>query len=236
MKVALLGYGRMGKAIEKVAKNRGHQIVCTVDAQESTGSLNEADAAINFSVPEAALLNISSALELGIPVVCGTTGWLDQKVKAEILCKEKETAFLYASNFSIGVNLFFALNKNLAEFMKKHPSYKVAVEETHHIHKLDAPSGTAITLAEDIIEKTHLEGWETAKNPSAKNQLPIQSHREGEVPGIHQVEYSSPIDSIKIRHEAYNRLGFAFGAVIAAEWILGKKGVFGMEDVLNLSQ
>ena len=125
MKIALLGYGRMGKAIEKVAKNRGHEIVFTVDAQESTGSLNEADAAINFSVPEAAILNISSALELGVPVVCGTTGWLDQKVKAETLCKENETAFLYASNFSIGVNLFFALNKNLAEFMKKHPSYKV---------------------------------------------------------------------------------------------------------------
>jgi 4-hydroxy-tetrahydrodipicolinate reductase len=232
MKLALLGYGRMGKAIEKIAEERGHQIVCKVDKELLSGSLDQADVAINFSVPSAAVENINTALKNAIPVVCGTTGWLDDYQKVTDSAIANETAFLYASNFSIGVNLFFKLNKTLAQMMTPQKEYKVAMEETHHIHKLDAPSGTAITLAEDIINNSDATNWKL--DEVGENTISIKSLREGEVPGTHSIKYKSPIDEISIEHKAHNRTGFALGAVIAAEWIAGKKGVYKMEDVLNL--
>ena len=232
MKLALLGYGRMGKAIEKIAEERGHQIVCKVDKELLSGSLDQADVAINFSVPSAAVENINTALKNAIPVVCGTTGWLDDYQKVTDSAIANGTAFLYASNFSIGVNLFFKLNKTLAQMMTPQKEYKVAMEETHHIHKLDAPSGTAITLAEDIINNSDAINWKL--DEVGENTISIKSLREGEVPGTHSIKYKSPIDEITIEHKAHNRTGFALGAVIAAEWIAGKKGVYKMEDVLNL--
>jgi 4-hydroxy-tetrahydrodipicolinate reductase len=232
MKFALLGYGRMGKAIEQIALDIGHQIVCKIDKNLSEGKLHEADAAINFSIPDAAADNISSALNQRVPVVCGTTGWLDAYQQVTQTALEKNTAFLYASNFSVGVNLFFKLNKVLAQMMHPHKEYRASMEETHHIHKLDAPSGTAITLAEGIIENSDLIDWKLDED--AKDSLSIQSYREGEVPGTHSIKYKSTIDDITIEHKAHNRKGFALGAVIAAEWIVGKKGIFKMDDVLNL--
>ena len=232
MKFALLGYGRMGKAIEQIAIERGHEIVCKIDKNLSEGELQEADVAINFSIPDAAVENINSALNQAVPVVCGTTGWLDAYQQVTQKAQENNTAFLYASNFSVGVNLFFKLNKVLAQMMQPHKEYKVSMEETHHIHKLDAPSGTAITLAEGIIENSHITQWKLGEE--AKDSVSIQSLREGEVPGTHSIKYQSPIDDITIAHKAHNRKGFALGAVIAAEWIVGKKGIFKMDDVLNL--
>jgi 4-hydroxy-tetrahydrodipicolinate reductase len=212
--------------------DRGHQIVCKIDKNLSEGKLHEADAAINFSIPDAAADNISSALNQRVPVVCGTTGWLDAYQQVTQTALEKNTAFLYASNFSVGVNLFFKLNKVLAQMMHPHKEYRASMEETHHIHKLDAPSGTAITLAEGIIENSDLIDWKLDED--AKDSLSIQSYREGEVPGTHSIKYKSTIDDITIEHKAHNRKGFALGAVIAAEWIVGKKGIFKMDDVLNL--
>lgn len=232
MKLALLGYGRMGKAIEQIALERGHQIVCKMDKDQTEGHLEVADAAINFSVPDAAVDNINKALHNSIPVVCGTTGWLDAYGEVTQTAVEKDTAFLYASNFSVGVNLFFKLNKILAQMMRQNQDYKVAMEEIHHIHKLDAPSGTAITLAEGIIENSDLSQWKLEDN--GPDTVSIQSFREGEVPGTHSVKYVSLIDEITIEHKAHNRKGFALGAVIAAEWIADKNGIFKMEDVLNL--
>ncbi|MEC7173144.1 MAG: 4-hydroxy-tetrahydrodipicolinate reductase [Bacteroidota bacterium] len=232
MKFALLGYGRMGKAIEQIALERGHEIICKVDKNLNDGNLQEADVAINFSIPDAAVENINRALNQGVPVVCGTTGWLDAYHKVTQKAQDNNTAFLYASNFSIGVNLFFKLNKFLAQLMLPHKEYNVSMEETHHIHKLDAPSGTAITLAEGIIEKSEFKQWSTDKD--AKDSVFIQSFREGDVPGTHSIKYQSLIDDITIEHKAYDRKGFALGAVIAAEWIVGKKGIFKMDNVLNL--
>ena len=222
----------MGKAIEQIALDRGHQIVCKIDKNLSEGKLHEADAAINFSIPDAAADNISSALNQRVPVVCGTTGWLDAYQQVTQTALEKNTAFLYASNFSVGVNLFFKLNKVLAQMMHPHKEYRASMQETHHIHKFDAPSGTAITLAEGIIENSDLIDWKLDED--AKDSLSIQSYREGEVPGTHSIKYKSTIDDITIEHKAHNRKGFALGAVIAAEWIVGKKGIFKMDDVLNL--
>ena len=232
MKFALLGYGKMGKAIEQIALERGHEIVCKIDINLAEGKLQGADAAINFSIPNAAVDNITSALHQAVPVVCGTTGWLDAFPQVTQTAMENNTAFLYASNFSVGVNLFFKLNKILAQIMHPQKEYSVSMQETHHIHKLDAPSGTAISLAEGIIENTDLKQWKM--NEGTKDSITIQSYRKGEVPGIHNVKYESLIDEITIEHKAYNRIGFAQGAVIAAEWIVGKKGIFKMEDVLNL--
>ena len=232
MKFALLGYGKMGKAIEQIALERGHEIVCKIDINLAEGKLQEADAAINFSIPNAAVDNITSALHQAVPVVCGTTGWLDAFPQVTQTAMENNTAFLYASNFSVGVNLFFKLNKILAQIMHPQKEYSVSMQETHHIHKLDAPSGTAISLAEGIIENTDLKQWKM--NEGTKDSITIQSYRKGEVPGTHNVKYESLIDEITIEHKAYNRIGFAQGAVIAAEWIVGKKGIFKMEDVLNL--
>ncbi len=236
MKIALLGYGRMGKAIALMAKDRGHEIVAIVDPHASEGNLEEAEVAINFSIPDAAVNNIRSALALSIPVVSGTTGWLAHKASVDAFCLEKNTAFLYASNFSIGVNLFFALNSKLAQLMGSQTDYKVKMEEIHHIHKLDAPSGTAISLAEAIIQHTDYQKWALDTENEAQKTLPIKAIRDGEVPGTHSVVYQNNIDSLSIRHEAFTREGFALGAVIAAEWILDKKGIFDMKDVLNLSE
>ena len=232
MKFALLGYGKMGKAIEQIALERGHEIVCKIDINLAEGNLEGADAAINFSIPNAAVDNITSALHQAVPVVCGTTGWLDAFPQVTQTAMENNTAFLYASNFSVGVNLFFKLNKILAQIMHPQKEYSVSMQETHHIHKLDAPSGTAISLAEGIIENSDLKQWKM--NEGTKDSITIQSYRKGEIPGTHNVKYESLIDEITIEHKAYNRIGFAQGAVIAAEWIVGKKGIFKMEDVLNL--
>lgn len=233
MKIALLGYGRMGKAIEKTAKNRGHKIVARIDKDQIEGTLEHANVAINFSIPDAAVNNIFSALSKAIPVVCGTTGWLENFKKVSDFTVKNKTAFLYASNFSIGVNLFFKLNEQLVKMMNNQSDYKVSIEEIHHIHKLDTPSGTAITLAEGIIENSESSDWSLSADKS--DEIQIDTIREGEVPGTHTITYESSIDAISIKHEAHNREGFALGALVAAEWIVGKKGIFKMSDVLNLS-
>jgi len=234
MKIALLGYGRMGKTIASYAQQRNHKIVYILDKEQEEGSLSEADVAINFSVPEAAVSNIKAALEQKIPVVSGTTGWLEKYEEVVTFCKTQQNAFLYASNFSIGVNLFFKINQFVAQLMHPHQSaYQTEIQEIHHIHKLDAPSGTAITIAEGIIKETDYTGWELDNAP--QGTLPIEALREGEVPGTHTVHYRSEIDQISIKHEAYKRDGFALGAVIAAEWLAGKEGIFSMDDVLKIS-
>jgi len=238
MNIALIGYGKMGKAIEKIAKERGHVITAKLDVSNknelhSKEFLNS-DVAIEFTRPESALDNILHCCRSKVPVVVGTTGWLDHidTVKAE--CKLNDSAVFFASNYSIGMNITFALNEKLAEWMNELSEYDVNIDETHHIHKLDEPSGTAISLAESVINgldrKTH---W---KNEESKdtNALNIISHREGEVPGTHCVEYKSDIDRLIIKHEAFNRTGFALGAVKVAEWIPGKKGILKMNDFLNI--
>jgi len=232
MKLALLGYGRMGRAIEKVAIDRGHEIVIRKDVEPIEVDLNIADAAIDFSHPSAAFYNIKSCIDSGVPVVSGTTGWLDQFDEIKSYCDEKEGSFIYASNFSIGVNLFFNLNTYLAQMMKNIKGYEVDMEEIHHIHKLDKPSGTAISLANDILAESQKTGW-SIDSPE-ENKLFINVKREGEVPGTHVVQYASAIDGIEIKHTAFNREGFALGAVVAAEWLQHKKGVFNMKDVLSL--
>ncbi|MDA8948447.1 4-hydroxy-tetrahydrodipicolinate reductase [Flavobacteriaceae bacterium] len=234
MKIALLGYGRMGKAIEKFAEDRAHEIVYVIDKEEIKGDLSLADVAINFSVPQAAVENIKSALEKQIPVVCGTTGWLEYYPEIVNYCTTQKSGFLYASNFSIGVNLFFKINAIAAKLMKsQQENYHPTLEEIHHIHKLDAPSGTALTLAEALLEESDLTEWELEGD--SKTKLNIKSIREGEVPGTHSVKYTSSIDEISLKHEAFGRDGFALGAVIASEWLVGKQGVFSMNDVLNIS-
>lgn len=233
MNIALLGYGRMGKAIEKIARERGHSIGYILDKEHQEGSLNHIDIAINFSIPSAAVENILEAFDHGIPVVCGTTGWLEKQASVNTACLAKNTAFLYASNFSIGVNLFFKLNQQLAALMNsQNDHYSAQIEETHHIHKLDAPSGTAITLAEGIIDQN--EAYSSWAMEKKENAIKIQSYREGEVPGNHRIIYTSGVDEIHIEHKAHSRDGFALGAVIAAEWLKGKKGIYSMQDVLNL--
>ncbi|NNE02164.1 MAG: 4-hydroxy-tetrahydrodipicolinate reductase [Eudoraea sp.] len=232
MKIALFGYGKMGKMIEHLAEGRGHSIVAKVDVETTEIDYTNMDVAIDFSMPEAALKNIKGCIEAGVPIISGTTGWLDNYDDAVAFCKEHEGAFLYASNFSLGVHVFFELNRYLAQIMSALPEYKVSIDETHHTQKLDAPSGTAITLAEGIINASKYDTWSLNKNESGS--VPIHSHRKGEVPGTHLVSYAGGIDEISIEHKAHNREGFALGAVIAAEWIHGKKGIFSMKDVLNL--
>ncbi|WP_428742507.1 4-hydroxy-tetrahydrodipicolinate reductase [Tenacibaculum sp.] len=232
MKIALLGYGRMGKEIEKIALQRGHEIVIKTSGKEEY-DISKADVAIDFSVPSSAYNNITNCINNNIPVVSGTTGWLDQYNNVVSLCNEKKGAFIYASNFSLGVNVFFELNKQLAKMMSTLEQYNVAIEEIHHTKKLDAPSGTAITLAEGIIENTNKKAWELDEKTSEKN-IPITAIRTPDVPGTHTITYSSEVDTIDIRHTAHNRQGFALGAVIAAEWLQNKTGVYTMRDVLNL--
>jgi 4-hydroxy-tetrahydrodipicolinate reductase len=231
MKIALLGYGKMGQVIERIATERGHEIVLKKDEFNTYDGLSNADVAIDFSVPSAAVDNISSCFHANVPVISGTTGWLEHYDEMLALCKEKNGGFISSSNFSLGVNLFFELNEYLAKMMSKFDSYKVDMEEIHHTQKLDAPSGTAISLAKGVIENSHYTNW-TMETPEA-NQIHIEAKRIGTVPGTHTVTYNSPIDSIEIKHTAHNREGFALGAVIAAEWIVGKHGVFTMKDVLN---
>ena len=232
MKIALLGYGRMGKEIEKIAISRGHEIVIRKDLDDDI-DITLADVAIDFSVPTSAFNNITNCFNNNVPVISGTTGWLDKYEDAIALCKEKKGAFIYASNYSLGVNIFFELNKQLAKMMKAVEGYNISMEEIHHTKKLDAPSGTAITLAEGIIENTSKNNWELGEKASEEN-IPIVAKRIPEVPGTHSVWYDSEVDTIEIKHTAHSRKGFALGAVIAAEWISDKTGVFSMKDVLNI--
>ncbi len=240
MKIALLGYGKMGRTIERIAKERGHQIVIRADKDTEPYHITDAEVAIDFSTPDAAFNNITNCIENGVSVVSGTTGWLERYDEVIEYCRKNKGAFLYASNFSVGVNLFFKLNEYLAELISKVEGYHVSVKEVHHIHKLDAPSGTAISLAEQIIKRSGYRKWQLAdqsdpgKDLSGTTTIPIIAEREGEVPGIHDIMYKSAVDQISIRHEAASREGFALGAVIAAEWIIGKTGVFNMNDVLDI--
>lgn len=232
MKIALLGYGKMGKVIEGIAIQRGHSIVLKVTSQDKNYNLADVDVAIDFSTPESAVDNITNCLMNNVPVISGTTGWLANYNKMVELCHEKNGAFIYASNFSLGVNIFFELNKTLSKLMKGSPQYSTSIEEIHHTQKLDAPSGTAISLANDIITNSEYKNWtlETPKN----NELGITAKRIENVPGTHEITYESSVDTIQIKHTAHNRDGFALGAVIAAEWIVGKHGIFTMKDVLNI--
>ena len=233
MNIALLGYGKMGKAIESLASERGHSIVLKINDNIDNHNIRTTDVAIDFSIPEAAVKNISHCLKNDVPVISGTTGWLKNYNDMVSLAKERDGAFIYASNFSLGVNMFFELNKQLAKMMSNLKQYNVDLEEIHHTQKLDAPSGTAITLAEGIIENTDYKNWSLSKTNEA-NTIPIESKRIDAVPGTHFVNYNSNVDTISISHTAHNRQGFALGAVIAAEWIIGKTGVFTMNDVLNI--
>ena len=234
MKIALFGYGKMGKVIEKIAKKRGHKIIYRIDENFINYDLKKVDIAIDFSTPKAAFSNINMALENSIPIISGTTGWLDNYNKAVKLCNEKNGAFLYASNFSLGVNIFFEINRQLAKIMSNHPEYLIKMKEIHHIEKIDAPSGTAITLAESIIKETDYQKWSLNKD-FKENEISIEAQRLSDKTGTHEVIYKSDIDEIKIKHAALNREGFGLGAVIAAEWLIGKKGVFSMKDVLNIN-
>lgn len=238
MKIALIGYGKMGHAIEQIASKRGHEIVLriqTTNKHEMTREhLSQADVAIEFTRPEAAKENVLHCINAGIPVVCGTTGWNEGLDNVRHRAIEMETAFLQASNFSIGVNIFFEVNKLLASLMNDQPDYEVSIEETHHTQKKDAPSGTAITLAEQVLDNLDRKKHWVKETASSPDDFPIIAHRIENVPGTHIVKYSSPIDDIEITHTAHNRDGFALGAVLAAEYIAGKKGIFHMKDVLRI--
>ncbi len=244
-KIGLLGYGKMGRAIESIAAEHNVAIVWRIGrdnrAELTPALLGQADVVIEFSRPEAAFDNIQLCLENGLPVVSGTTGWSDRLPEAEKICLEREGALLWASNFSVGVNLFFALNRYLAQLMNERPEYSPSATEIHHVHKLDAPSGTALTLVNELIEKVNrFSGYQLNppdnKQPITDNQqpIPITAIREGEVPGTHLIRWASPVDEITIEHRAHSRMGFASGAVLAARWLVGKRGVFSMRDVLDL--
>lgn len=234
MKIALIGYGKMGHAIEEIAISRGHEIVCRIDADNLSDFESEAFAhanvAIEFTTPTTAVDNYKRAFAVGIPVVSGTTGWLDRMPEIKEAC-ERGATFFYASNFSLGVNIFFGINRWLSQVMNKFDNYQVSLEEIHHIHKLDHPSGTAITLANDIVNGIdRLAGW--SETDKSNDMLPITAEREGEVPGTHIVHYESDVDKITIEHRAKSRQGFALGAVIAAEYTVGKTGFLSMSDML----
>jgi len=232
MKIALLGYGRMGKVIERIALERGHEIVLKKGSADSFEGLENADVAIDFSIPDSAVANISACFNTGIPVISGTTGWLEHYHDMAKLCEDTAGAFIYGSNFSLGVNIFFELNDYLAKMMSNLKQYKVSMEEIHHLQKLDAPSGTAISLAKDIIANSDYSSW--ALENAKEDEILIEAKREEGIPGTHSIFYDSEIDSIEIKHTAHSREGFALGAVVAAEWLFGKKGIFTMKDVLGL--
>lgn len=237
MKIAIVGYGKMGKVIESIAKERNHEVVKIIDFENaheiSDLSSLDIDVAIEFSAPSAAYENLKACVSQGLAVVSGTTGWLEHKDEIESLAMNKGGAFFYASNYSIGVNLFFQLNKQLAKLINPQQQYEVNSYEIHHTEKLDAPSGTAITLAEGIIDNVDSKTtWVNQEIPKA-GEVPIWSIREGRVPGTHSIKYISDVDEIEIKHEAKSRQGFALGAVIAGEWLYGKKGVYGMDDMLG---
>ncbi len=238
MKIALLGYGKMGKAIEEIALQRGHEIVLKIDEYNISDftkeKMSKANVAIEFTGPHSAYENVKKTLEFDIPLVCGSTGWLDKMESVKKICTERKGSFIYASNFSVGVNIFFEVNKKLASLMSAHKDYELQVTEIHHTAKKDAPSGTAITIAEQILENLpRKKSWvnQISDNPE---ELEIISERTDPAPGTHKVKYSSAIDDIEIIHTAHNRQGFALGAVMAAEYIQDKKGIFTMKDVLNL--
>ncbi len=239
MKILILGYGKMGKTIEQIALNRNHTVPYKIDLHNQSAlqdiGKEDVDVAIEFSSPESAYKNIRACLEKGIPVVSGTTGWLERKKEIEQLTRETNGGFFYASNYSVGVNLFFHLNKILARIMNNFPEYSASMEEIHHTEKKDAPSGTAITLAEGILENLDRKsGWVNTETRK-EEELSIISKRIAEVPGTHTIDYSSKIDSIEIKHTAHSREGFAEGAVVAAEWLIGKSGIFGMDDMLKIT-
>ena len=244
MKIALIGYGKMGKLLERFAQERGHEICITIDADNASDirseRFKEADVAIEFSVPHAALEHIYDAFEADVPIVVGTTGWYDELAAVEQKCRAGNNTLLYASNFSVGVNVFFYVNKVLARLMNSYPQYDVQVEEIHHTQKLDAPSGTAITIAEGILDG--LERKNTWVNEvigqqddviTKPNELLIESHRIEEVPGTHTVIYSSEVDELELKHTAHSRAGFALGAILAAEWLHGKKGFYSIQDIFD---
>lgn len=232
MKIALLGYGKMGKTIEQIALEKSHEIVFKSTSLAVEGDLSNADVAIEFSTPGAAVKHIEKALEANIPVVSGTTGWLEHYDEIINLCNKLNGTFLYASNFSVGVNIFFAINAYAAKLMQKFDEYEVSIKEIHHTQKIDAPSGTAISLAKDILKHSDKSGWILdEKNP---DKLTISAIREEDVKGTHIITYQSEIDSIQLQHEAFSRTGFAKGAILAAEWIRDKQGVFSMKDVLKI--
>lgn len=238
MKIALIGYGKMGKEIERIAVSRGHQIELKIDITNpsdlTVANLQKCDVTIEFTVPSSAVKNYLICFEAGIPVVSGTTGWLDKKEEVYTACKKADGTFFYGSNFSVGVNLFFELNKKLAELMAPRSEYNVEMTEVHHTQKLDAPSGTAISLADDALAiLPNKKTWVNDKTPSV-NEMNIKSVREGQVPGIHTMHYESDVDFIEITHSAKNRVGFAFGAVLAAEYCLENKGILTMKDLLKI--
>lgn len=237
MKIVLIGYGKMGKTIEQIALQRGHQIVSIIDinntADFESEAFRSADVAIEFTTPATALGNYMRCFAANVPVVSGTTGWLEHLDEVKAKCEQEGKTFFYASNFSVGVNIFFALNRYLAKIMNGFPAYDVRMTEVHHIHKLDAPSGTAITLAEGILENVERKKRWTLETAEQPTDLPIHAIREGEVPGIHEIIYESEADTISIKHDAKSRAGFALGAVIAAEFTAGKKGFLGMNDLFH---
>jgi 4-hydroxy-tetrahydrodipicolinate reductase len=236
MKIALIGYGKMGKAIEKIAIAKGHEIVLRTNSQHPLEKehLQGADVAIEFTGPETAYHNILKCFEANVPVVCGSTGWLEKLPAVKAVCLEKHQAFLYASNFSVGVNIFFEINKRLAELMGGQQQYNVVMEEIHHTQKRDAPSGTAITLAEQVMDKVNRKKQWVNEETDQPDELAIISKRIDPAPGTHSITYTSDIDDITITHTAHSREGFASGAVVAAEWLKDKKGIFSMKDVLSL--
>jgi 4-hydroxy-tetrahydrodipicolinate reductase len=235
MNIIISGYGRMGKEVEKEAVSRGHAVVDKIDRENEWKRIkptSQAEVVIDFSLPEVVVSNLFRCFEIGIPVVTGTTGWYDQLDEITKACAEKSGTLFYAPNFSIGVNVFFHMNKKLAAILSSFPEYQARIEEIHHIHKLDAPSGTAIKLAHDIlIQHDSYERW-ISGHDAKDGELPLVSAREGEVPGTHVVKYGSSADFIEIRHEALNRTGFAKGAITASEWVVDKKGVYTMDDLL----
>lgn len=238
MKIALLGYGKMGKTIEKLALEKGHSVVFKSTSDSSEGNFEEAEVAIEFSSPEAAVLNITKALEAGIPIISGTTGWLEKYNEMVNLCEKRNGSFITASNFSIGVNLFFSINEYAAKLMAPWKEYNVSVEEIHHLQKKDAPSGTAITIAEGILKYSEKKDWKLNTSDicaaAEENSLNITAKREEDVKGTHVVSYDSKIDTISLKHEAHSREGFAKGAILAADFLKDKKGIFTMKDVLGL--
>src|SRR5690554_3288073 len=234
MKIALLGYGKMGKTIEKLALEKGHSVVFISTSNSSEGNIEDAEVAIEFSTPEAAFHNISKALKVGIPVVSGTTGWLVSYREIVKLCEDRNGSFIYASNFSVGVNLFFSINDYAAKLMSKWKDYDVSVKEIHHTEKKDAPSGTAITIAEGILQYSEKKDWQL--DDEGKDHLKITAKREANVKGTHIVEYESSIDTISLSHEAHSRDGFANGAILAAEFLKDRKGVFTMKQVLGIDE
>lgn len=238
MKVALIGYGKMGKTIEQILQDRGHQVVLIIDKDYlhdlNNTNLQQADVAIEFSNPESAVHNMLACFDAGTPVVCGSTGWLSRKEEIENACTVKNAGLIHASNFSLGVNLFFELNRSLARLMHPHKEYAVQLTEIHHSAKLDAPSGTAISLAEQVMESyTEKARWVNSPSDNPAD-LYIESQRIDPAPGTHTITYSSPIDDISITHTAHSRQGFALGAVLAAEFLAGKKGIYTMRQVLGL--